>query len=83
MVTARVNYSQDLLCIYVLTLLESENNTTIKGPLSMYIIMPQIKCSTFPTFLKMLSLPKVWYTSRRVLLILKIKEMTFQAVLFP
>lgn len=49
----------------------------------MYIIMPQIKCSTFPTFLKMLSLPKVWYTSRRVLLILKIKEMTFQAVLFP
>lgn len=32
MVTVRANYFQDLLCTYVLTLLDSEINTIIKGP---------------------------------------------------
>lgn len=44
----RANYFQDLLCIYVLTLLESEINTIIKDPFSIYIIMPQIKYFLLP-----------------------------------
>ena len=41
MVTVRANYSQDLLYIYVLTLLEPEINRIIKDPFSLYVIRLQ------------------------------------------